>query len=149
MSERSSNGVNLDERSKEYNANESLDLVIENGKIIKDNQFLVKKPVLNPEYLYGNQTHSFGDTASIRFKEVSGPPNNKESQKSEGEQSFNDNFIRDKFVSKSVDIENSHNYYHYTDARYNRHHILDYRKKSEKDKNLIHRTVVAGLNFEG
>ena len=149
MTERSSNGVSLEETSNEYNANESLDFVIENGIIMKDKQILVRNSDLNPEYLYGNLTHSFGDTASIHIKEIPGPTNNKERQKSEGEQSFNDNFNRDKFVSKSVDTENSHNYYPYTDARDNRHHILDYRKKSEKYKNVIHRHVVARLNFEG
>ena len=39
MGERSSDDVNLEEKSKEYNENESLDFVIENGKIKKIGKF--------------------------------------------------------------------------------------------------------------
>ena len=49
-------------------------------------------------------------------------------------------------IFKSLDTENSHSYYPYTDKAI-RHHKFDYRKKPEKDKNVIQRTVVAGLNF--
>ena len=75
MSERSVKGVNLEERSKEYNVNEYLDFIKENGKIIEGKPILINNLNLNPEYLNGNQTHSFGDSVSIHFQEISGPPN--------------------------------------------------------------------------